>query len=521
MTTMTTILVWKALIVLAVGVLLQVRFVRQLRQAQQDLVQSQERLSLILRSSGIAVWSWHILQNVITPDENCSVVFGLPPGQFPQTVEEFTALVHPDDRERIQREVSACVEQGADYKTEFRIVTPAGAVRCLASRAQVYGEGQRRHLTGVDWDVTDHHLAEENLRATNEKLEQSLRTLERHKEQSNLLSEMADLLQACSSSTEAYGIIGQFCAHLFPNQAGALYIYSASRNLVNKVATWNDPLLDEASFGPDDCWALRRGQPHIIEPGHCAAPCHHLQNTRGGHACLPLMAQGAGVGIMYLQVKQNAGSQAPAEFLNPEDRQLASNVTEQLALSLANLRLQEALRLQTIRDPLTGLFNRRYLEETVERELYRMTRREQPAGFVMMDLDHFKAFNDTFGHAGGDALLHAFGKFLREHLRAEDIACRYGGEEFCVLFCEASLEDTVRLAEQLRSKVKQLAVQHEGQHLGAVTISMGIASYPMHGSTISELIAVADNALYQAKTEGRDRIVTAAAKSTASATPGV
>jgi diguanylate cyclase (GGDEF)-like protein len=392
-------------------------------------------------------------------------------------------------------------------------------MRHLAVRAKAYREeGRPRRLTGVCWDVTERHQAGEKLRATNEKLEQSVLTLERHKEQSNHLSEMADLLQACSSSTEAYRIIGQFGAHLFPNQAGALYIYGASRNLVNKVATWNDPLLDEASFEPDDCWALRRGQPHIIEPGHFAAPCRHLQNARGGHACLPLMAQGTGLGIMYLQGRQNADPQMTAEFLNPEDRQLASNVAEQVALSLANLRLQEALRLQTIRDPLTGLFNRRYLEETVERELHRMTRREQPAGFVMMDLDHFKAFNDTFGHDGGDALLRAFGQFLREHLRREDIACRYGGEEFCVLYCEASLEDTVRLAEQLRSQVKRLTVQHEGQHLGAVTISIGIASYPMHGSTISELIAVADTALYQAKTEGRDQIVTGAAKSTASAT---
>jgi diguanylate cyclase (GGDEF)-like protein len=113
--------------------------------------------------------------------------------------------------------------------------------------------------------------------------------------------------------------------------------------------------------------------------------------------------------------------------------------------------------------------------------------------------------------------LRAFGQFLREHLRREDIACRYGGEEFCVLFCEVSLDDTVRLSEQLRSQVKQLAVQHEGQHLGAVTISIGIASYPMHGGTISELIAVADSALYQAKIDGRDRVVTGAAKSTPSA----
>lgn len=127
----------------------------------------------------------------------------------------------------------------------------------------------------------------------------------------------------------------------------------------------------------------------------------------------------------------------------------------------------------------------------------------------MLDLDHFKTFNDTFGHEGGDALLRAFGQFLREHLRKEDIACRYGGEEFCILFCESSLADTVRRAEQLRSGVSHLIVQYGGHHLGVVTVSIGVASYPAHGSTSTELIAAADGALYQAKTEGRNRVVTA------------
>jgi diguanylate cyclase (GGDEF)-like protein len=221
------------------------------------------------------------------------------------------------------------------------------------------------------------------------------------------------------------------------------------------------------------------------------------------------MAQGTGLGILYLQ--RQKGAQTTEEFLSPAERQLADTIAENIAISLSNISLREALRRQSIRDPLTGLYNRRYLEESVERELYRMARREHPAGFAMLDLDHFKNFNDTFGHEGGDALLRAFGQFLREHLRKEDIACRYGGEEFCILFCESSLETTLRRAEQLRSGVSQLAVQVGGQYLGAVTVSIGVACYPTHGTTLTELIAAADGALYRAKAGGRNCVATATA----------
>jgi diguanylate cyclase (GGDEF)-like protein len=223
------------------------------------------------------------------------------------------------------------------------------------------------------------------------------------------------------------------------------------------------------------------------------------------------MAQGTGLGTLYLQNRQPDDALGPKEFLPSEDRQLAFTVAENVAISLSNLYLQEALRVQSVRDPLTGLFNRRYLEESGEQELHRMARGNQSGGFAMMDLDHFKTFNDTFGHEGGDTLLRAFGQFLREHLRQEDIACRYGGEEFCILFRGSSLDDTVRRAEQLRSEVTHLAVQHGGQSLGAITVSIGVASYPTHGRTVTDLIAAADSALYRAKADGRNRVVTAAA----------
>jgi len=517
---MTVILVVCAVLVVAAAttaVLLFLRFIRKLQQAREALAQSQERLSLTLHASGVAVWSWDIATSTITPDENCSAVFGLPPGQFVKTGDEFAALLYPDDRARVLQETAASIESGADYDTDFRVVNRDGVLRYLSVRGKVYrGEdGQPKRFTGVTWDVTERQQVEENLRLTNEKLTQSLRELERRKEQTAILRNMTDLLQACSSSAEAYDIVAQFCAHLFPAYAGVLYIFGASRNLVKSVATWNDPQVGDVAFEPDDCWALRRGQPYIVDAGQFATPCRHLKHIHGGHACLPLMAQGTGLGILYFQSRQRDGAQAPGEFLNPENRQLAITAAESVAISLSNLYLQESLRVQSIRDPLTLLFNRRYLEESGERELFRMARGKKPAGLAMLDVDHFKAFNDAFGHEGGDALLRAFGQFLREHLRKEDIACRYGGEEFCILFCESSLDDAVRRAEQLRSEVSHLIVHHGGQHLGEITISGGVASYPTHGSVLSELITAADSALYQAKAAGRNRVVTASTPPTA------
>jgi diguanylate cyclase (GGDEF)-like protein/PAS domain S-box-containing protein len=500
---------WTALI------FMRVRFNHRLRKTQMDLTQSQERFALILRSSRIGLWYWDIGPNVITADENCSMIFGLPLGEFPQTIEGFAALVHPRDRDRVQQEIGDSVERGAPYDAEFRVLWHDGTVRYVLARGKAdRGEDHNmRRLTGVCWDVTEHRKGEEDLRHANATLKQSLDQVERHTEQSLIVSEMADLLQSCSQSSEAYKIVARFCAHLFPDCAGVLYIFSASRNFLKDVVTWNDPTINDSAFDPEDCWALRRGHPHTIVPGVFATPCAHLKGIEGDrHACFPLMAQGIGLGIMYLQSRPRNDTDTAGLFPNEADLKLGVVVAERSALCLSNLALQEALRFQNIRDPLTGLFNRRYLEESMERELHRMERRNKPAGVAMIDIDHFKAFNDTYGHEAGDAVLRAFGQFLREHLRKEDVACRYGGEEFCILFCESALENIIMLAEKLRSEIKQLVVQHGGEHLSAITISIGVACYPAHANTVFELIGAADTALYQAKAAGRDRVVAAFAK---------
>jgi len=186
-----------------------------------------------------------------------------------------------------------------------------------------------------------------------------------------------------------------------------------------------------------------------------------------------------------------------------------SAVGERISLALANLRLREVLRGQSIRDPLTGLFNRRFMEESLERELRRAMRAKQQVALLMLDIDHFKRFNDTFGHQAGDALLRALGKLLRESTRGQDVVCRYGGEEFAFVLAGASFDAAQKRAEFLREDIKQLNVQYGGQLLGAVTLSIGIAVFPEHGDSAEHLLKAADDALYRAKEGGRDRIISA------------
>ena len=185
---------------------------------------------------------------------------------------------------------------------------------------------------------------------------------------------------------------------------------------------------------------------------------------------------------------------------------LASTVAEGMALALANIKLREILRDQAIRDPLTGLFNRRYMIETFERELARAQRHGDSLGVIMMDLDKFKNFNDTFGHDMGDRLLTAFGDFIRDIIRKEDVACRWGGEEFVLILPGASLNAGLARAEEIRSRAKELQIPTGTPHR-PVTLSLGVAVYPEHGSTTDELLKAADTALYRAKRGGRNRVM--------------
>jgi diguanylate cyclase (GGDEF)-like protein len=323
---------------------------------------------------------------------------------------------------------------------------------------------------------------------------------------------MGDLLQTCVTAPEACAIIVQFARQLFPNDAGALCLLGGANNLVEAAAVWGELPPDELVFAPSECWALRRGRLHVVTDPDSGPVCPHLgKPPNGPYFCVPMMAQGEALGVLHLRENPSDLEHVDGlhEQLHEAKRRLVVTVAEHVALALANLKLRETLRTQSIRDQLTGLFNRRYMEESLDRELRRSARTRRPLGLILIDLDRFKSFNDSHGHEAGDRLLRAVGHFLQKRMRGGDIACRYGGEEFVFVLPEASLDATADRAEQLRQEVKELHVMHRGRQLGPITLSLGVAVFPDHGTTAVELLRAADAALYRAKAEGRDRMVVA------------
>jgi diguanylate cyclase (GGDEF)-like protein/PAS domain S-box-containing protein len=364
----------------------------------------------------------------------------------------------------------------------------------------------RELVLSIGRDITDRKQAEAALQESNDKLTRWLGEMEQRTREVALLNELSEMLQACVTQAEAYAVIAQLGRHFFPEEAGALCIQAPSGNLVERVSMWGKPEgleVGPAVFAPEDCWALRRGRLHASEPDSPALRCRHAESDEAlATLCVPMMAHDGSIGLLHLQ--------RPAWGAADENRRrLAQTVADSVALALANLNLRETLRQQSVRDPLTTLFNRRYLEETLEREIKRAARAEAALAVIMLDIDHFKAFNDTFGHDAGDAVLREFGRYLRAQFRGADIACRYGGEEFVLILPEAGLEQAAERAEQLRQGAKHLQVPNRGQPLGAISISLGVAAFPEHGDTGEALLLAADAALLQAKREQRDRVVVA------------
>lgn len=481
------------------------RDVTEMHRAEANLRRSELRFrSLIERASDVIILMDR--RGIITyAGPSITRLFGYDPAEL--VGKPGARFVHPDDREQaLEFFRSSVAEQtGASRGIQLRILTKDGQTRVIDWLVTNLLDDPV--ISGVvlnGRDVTDRVAIEGELRQTNARLQATIRLLQRRNEENRIFVEMAELLRTCRTLEEAYRVVGNFGQALFPSGQGILYVVNASRNLLEAVAAWGPQSGDEAPlvFDPGECWALRRGRLHVLDESAVSVGCGHVRpGTANSYLCVPLVGQTEPLGLFHIRFGD--------PVIDDDRRRLALELAQHVAMSLVSLRMQEALRNQAIRDPLTGLFNRRYMEESLEREIRRAIRHGSSVGIIMLDIDHFKQFNDIYGHTAGDILLQALGRVLQSSVRAEDIACRYGGEEFVLILPDATLQDTFRRAEQVRLRIRELTIQHRGQRVPPITVSAGVAAAPDHGETVDALISAADFALYRAKAEGRDCVAMA------------
>ena len=413
-------------------------------------------------------------------------------------------LIHPDDVEKLVEHHRKCLFlKNDDYlETEYRIKDINGEWYWLHDKSTIFNrnsQGMPEQILGIAQDITQKKKAEIKTNELNQKLSEQLEILKAKDENRVQLSKMIELIQVCSSLEEAKNLLADLIQPLFPDTKGAVYLMSNSEKAVEAIATWKDVESDRY-FNSKDCWGLRLGNTYSTHPHASKLYCSHVNNTPSlPSLCIPMIAKGETIGVLHLQFDK-------AVEISKSIQNLAETVTQNLALSFGNLKLQQELRYQSLHDPLTGLYNRRYLEESLKKEIDRASRKQQFVSVMMLDIDHFKRFNDVHGHKAGDLVLSKVGSYLLSAIRQYDIACRYGGEEIVIVMPEASIENALLRANTIKTDIKAMKLEYDGKPLESVTVSIGISCFPNDGINSEKLIGAADKALYRAKEEGRDCI---------------
>jgi diguanylate cyclase (GGDEF)-like protein/PAS domain S-box-containing protein len=352
-------------------------------------------------------------------------------------------------------------------------------------------------------DITERKMASDHLQKVNKELSDLVIELQNRDREMKMINQMNDLLQSCKTLEEAYQVIGISGKDLFKGQNGGLAILHDSGQFLETTSFWGNQQLLESVFTLEDCWAMRRGQIHEVSDVHTNMICQHFTNPPTvGYLCYPMVVQGETMGLFY----QDTPAGLPADQAQ-NWKQKTMAVAEGIKISLSNLRLRELMRQQANHDTLTGLFNRRYLDDTLPRELNHARRKNSPISIAMLDIDHFKKFNDTFGHEAGDVILREIGHLFRENLRSSDIACRYGGEEFVLVLLDSTQEESYSRFEKIREQVKDLQIRYQEKLLGKISVSIGIVEANGNLLSAEELVAAADKALYAAKHAGRDCMI--------------
>jgi diguanylate cyclase (GGDEF)-like protein len=374
---------------------------------------------------------------------------------------------------------------------ERRITQRLGS-REFNGLAQGYNDMAERLAAGT----AEQRRNEQDLKRVHAELLTSSQTLRERGEVIELLGGMSHRMQAARTDAELAQVIQAFVPRVLPGLPGALYAYNNSRNLLAPLSDWGGHEGGIDGFAPDQCWALRRGQSHFVSEPGADIVCGHVDHGAAPYHCEPLLASGEVIGVLHLD-----------GVVDPETRFRLSVLAENIGSAMVNQKLQRDLKEQTIRDPLTGLFNRRYMVEALALEVARAARSANPLCVVMCDVDHFKRFNDEFGHDAGDLVLQAVAAELGHRFRDGDIVCRFGGEEFTIIAPGTTAEALLQRVETVRKSISGIALRSRNQSLGSTTMSFGVACWtPGMDRDGSVLLQMADAALYRAKRDGRNRV---------------
>lgn len=413
---------------------------------------------------------------------------------------------HPEDRKVMLRKLA---ENGLVIGFEVQLSRKDGGLiwASLNARGILDDKGNIKTIEGFITDTTKRHSMEESLVQAKAELEGRVeeRTaeltdyvdrLETRNRERTALQEMITLVQECDSLTETYPVVERFMEEFFPGDRVSLYMRDEQAKDLRPVFSSDT----SQPFRENECWALHEGKPYLLGTSGKRPRCAHITTKNFvGSLCVPLKAHDEYIGLLHVLFRRPRSGKG----MRPR---LARNIADHLGLAMANLQLRESLRLQSIQDPLTRLFNRRYLEEALVREFSRADRKRCTCAVLMVDLDHFKRVNDEHGHDIGDLVLQSLAEFLRTNTRSVDIPCRFGGEEFVVIMNELTLDEAKAKAEELCRGIREhVRVRAAGLDL-RVTASLGVALYPLHGTDPDEVVKASDDALYRAKDGGRDRV---------------
>ncbi|MCI5166828.1 MAG: diguanylate cyclase [Candidatus Electrothrix sp. GM3_4] len=386
-------------------------------------------------------------------------------------------------------------------------------------KIQEQQEQLKKKNTRLELEIAEHIELRKQLQqrtneltATNNQLTKTINELTQRNLEIMTLQQLGEFLQACESEEETFHVLISSCRRLFPADVGYISLMDDAMKMLRVVGFWGERSYKQLEFDQQRCWAVRRGRMHAVQDPQITPVCPHAEvGLNESSLCVPMTAHGQVLGMMHLLIRPGEVEQTKREQqqIFEEKQRLFVSMADRYAMSLMDLRLRQTLKVQAIRDPLTGLYNRRHMEASFYREISRAQRHDMPLGVIMIDIDHFNVFNDTYGHDLGDKVLREIGAFVQGNIRDEDIACRYGGEEVIIILPGASLQNTQRRAEELRRGIERLAVEmYDEDH--TVTASLGVAIFPEHGANIKEVIRAADCALYSAKNKGRNRVVIAA-----------